>query len=325
MLDFLSPSQHVCLLFGANQWERASGLRPTSDFIKRKLSDVLHGRNVDTFQPPTVDLLCNHHSKKTKNLRSLNEPALHHFIHSGRRNTASRSVAASHPHIPVQSRPFIFPLYNPSSVDIIIFWEIPSQQRSGHLLVPDIAFGAGHAALKEIIEDAEEIKAKRNMYAETQREKNEILDAVRASEWNKEMNPIVVTIQHGHVMEHDFTKGACHMQTSFILRNISLTHTSRFVFRLDSHTDIHSSLDLLPPQYSGRLTFRGTLKPMQILSLNPTVWITRPGTYALVGWLLETEVGETFDTSGWQTRLRYVQGPPVGDRASVTVIDIASS
>jgi hypothetical protein len=67
--------------------------------------------------------------------------------------------------------------------------------------------GAGHAELKEIIEDAEGIKVKRNMYAETQREKNEILDAVRGSEWNAEMNPIIVTLQHGHKMGHNFTEG----------------------------------------------------------------------------------------------------------------------
>jgi hypothetical protein len=113
----------------------------------------------------------------------------------------------SHPHIPVHSHPFIFPLYNPFSVDIVIFWDIPSQQRSGHLLVPGITFGAGHAALKEIIEDAEGIKVRRNMYAETQREKDEILDAIRASEWNAEMNPIVVTLHHEHKLEHDFTEG----------------------------------------------------------------------------------------------------------------------
>jgi trafficking protein particle complex subunit 8 len=61
--------------------------------------------------------------------------------------------------------------------------------------------------LKEIIEDAEGIKVKRNMYAETQREKTEILDAVRISEWNAEMNPIVVILRQGQQLEHDFTAG----------------------------------------------------------------------------------------------------------------------
>jgi hypothetical protein len=183
----------------------------------------------------------------------LNEPSLRHFISSGRRNSVSRSVGAAHPHIPVRSYASIFPLCNPSSVDVVVFWDIPSQQRSGHLLVSGITFGAGHATLKEIVEDAEGIKVKRNMYAETQREKSEILGAVRASEWNVEMNPIVVTVQHGHQLEHDFKEGcvkrrvavpwtdllsirACHTQTPFVLRNLSLTHTSRFVLKLDSNT-----------------------------------------------------------------------------------------
>lgn len=89
---------------------------------------------------------------------------------------------------------------------MVVFWEISSQQRSGHLLIPGITFGASHAPLKEIIEDAEGAKVKRSMYAETQREKEEILDAIRASEWNAEMNPIFVTLQHGHTVEHKFAE-----------------------------------------------------------------------------------------------------------------------
>lgn len=107
----------------------------------------------------------------------------------------------------MQSHPSIFPLYNPSSVDVIVFWEIPSQARAGHILIPGVTFGAGHAALKEIIEDAEGAKVKRSMYAETQREKEEILDAIRASEWNAEMNPIVIDQQHGRTVKHEFSQG----------------------------------------------------------------------------------------------------------------------
>jgi hypothetical protein len=218
---------------------------------------------------------------------------LRHFIYGGRRNSVSRSAAASHPHIPAGSHPFIFPLYNPFSVDVVIFWEIPSEGRSGHLLVPDINFGAGHAALKEIIEDAERIKVKRNMYAETQREKNEILDAVRASEWNAEMNPIVVTLQHGHKVEHDFTEGcvkhsvllchltfptisAYHVQTPFTLRNLSLTHTSRFVLKLDSNIETLSTASyVIPPtthihyaSHSLKLLSQGTFCHHNILAVS---------------------------------------------------------
>jgi hypothetical protein len=142
--------------------------------------------------------------------------ATRYFIRVGRRNVVSRSIADSHPHIPVISYPSIFPLYNPASIDVIVFWEIPSQHRSGHLLVPGITLGAGHAALKDIIEEAEGARVQRSMYAETQREKREILDAIRQSEWNVEMNPILVTLQDANTLQHDFSKG-CVVQCSLLL------------------------------------------------------------------------------------------------------------
>ena len=174
---------------------------------------------------------------------------MRHFIHSGRRNSVSRLISAAHPHIPVRSHPSIFPLYNPHSVDIVVFWEVPSQQRSGHLLVPGITFGAGHAGLKEIIEDAEGIKVKRSMYAETQREKNEILDAVRGSEWNAEINPILMTIQHGHKMEHNFAKGCVNhciglsWVDSSVYQGLSCTNTFHAAqFILDAWSALRSQI-----------------------------------------------------------------------------------
>jgi trafficking protein particle complex subunit 8 len=58
-----------------------------------------------------------------------------------------------------------------------------------------------------VIDEAEGSKVKRMMYAETQREKMEILEAIRASEWNVEMNPLVVAVQDGVRVEHDLSKG----------------------------------------------------------------------------------------------------------------------
>lgn len=78
------------------------------------------------------------------------------------------------------------------------------------------AFSAGHAALKETIEAAENAKVKRSMYAETQREKMEVLESIRNSEWNREMNPIVVTLQDQRPLEHDFSKGYGHYLLCFL-------------------------------------------------------------------------------------------------------------
>jgi len=81
------------------------------------------------------------------------------------------------------------------------------QNISGHINVHGVTLGAGHAALDGIIEEAESAKVKRSMYAETQREKMEVLDAIRESEWNVEMKPIVLSLQDVGTKVHDFLKG----------------------------------------------------------------------------------------------------------------------
>lgn len=135
------------------------------------------------------------------------EPFVAHFIMDARRIAVSRTLAQSHPRIPTSSYSSIFPLYNPLSVDFVIFWKIPSEQRFGHILVSEIALGASHAVLREVLEGVESAKVKRSMYAETQREKTEMLQAIRDSEWNAEMNPVVVIVKDGLVTEHDFSQG----------------------------------------------------------------------------------------------------------------------
>ena len=90
---------------------------------------------------------------------------------------------------------------------MIVFWTVPLQSISGHINVHGITLGAGHAALDSIIEEAESAKVKRSLYAETRRENMEVLDAIRGSEWNVEMNPIVPSFQDVGTQIHDFSKG----------------------------------------------------------------------------------------------------------------------
>jgi hypothetical protein len=116
-------------------------------------------------------------------------------------------IAQVHSYIPPASHPSIFPLYNPTSFDVIVFWTIPLQSISGHINVHRITLGAGHAALDGIIEEAESAKVKRSMYAETRKENMEVLDAIRGCEWNVEMNPIVPSLQDMGTQVHDFSKG----------------------------------------------------------------------------------------------------------------------
>ncbi len=81
------------------------------------------------------------------------------------------------------------------------------------------------------------------------------------------------------------------------------------------------SRDLAPPSWIGRLTFRGTLEPMQHTVLKPTLLATGPDTYALDGWQLEVEVGQRTD-QGWRTIYRYLEKPSRVHRPCVTVVAV---
>lgn len=136
----------------------------------------------------------------------MHDPVLSCLFLSEKGWIVANSIARSHPHVPATTHPHIFPLFNPLAVDFLVFWEIPFEHRTGFILLSGLNLGAGHAALQEVIENVESAKVKRSMYAETQREKMEILQSIRDSEWNVEMNPLVVTIQED-VVEHDFSRG----------------------------------------------------------------------------------------------------------------------
>ena len=67
-----------------------------------------------------------------------------------------------------------------------------------------LTLGAEHGELGAMIEEAESAKVKRSMYAETQKEKMEVMQAVRDGEWNVNSNPVVVNVRYDLVVEHDF-------------------------------------------------------------------------------------------------------------------------
>uniref|UniRef100_A0A0W0FGI2 Uncharacterized protein n=1 Tax=Moniliophthora roreri TaxID=221103 RepID=A0A0W0FGI2_MONRR len=317
IMDFtpgpILPLQSCQFCFSANPWQAASGTKETMDFVARKLKDVLQGRDVEQTDPPTLSL-CSSHVVKTSQSRTLATDVSQHFIFGRRRRVVVQSINSSHPHIHQRAHRYIFPLYNPASLDILISWTIPSEGRSGSHLVSDLDVGAGHAALREILEEAENTKGTRSMYSETQQERMEIFQAIRGSEWNAEMNPLVVQFDAADIIKHDFSQGPCHAPVSITIRNYSLTHKSRFILQLNGDPNSYppSLTDELPAPYSGRLTHRGLLKPLQNTSLEARLWITRPGSYVLGGWCLKTEVLEPSSATdeGVVVRHRYMQEPP---------------
>jgi len=209
---------------------------------------------------------------------------------------------------------------------MIVFWTIPSRNISGHINVHGITLGAGHAALDGIIEETESTKVKRSMYAETQRENMEVLDAIRASEWNVEMNPVILSLQDVGTQVHDFSKGPFTLPLKFLLRNHSLTHEARYTLNLMPEPTT-SSKTFLPLPYKGRFTFRGVIPPSEWVIVQPKVWFTRAGSYELGGWNLETEIhtADVADPTKSMKKRRYLHEPQLSESMCLIVCDAQTS
>ncbi|KAI0778588.1 ER-golgi trafficking TRAPP I complex 85 kDa subunit-domain-containing protein [Trametes elegans] len=329
----ISSRQVANFSLGASPWDSGQSARETQEFVARKIRAVLQEDPVDPSEPPPIQLACTHVGSGT-DIVPLHTPATRHFIHCGRRTMTAQATAASHPYIPAHLHRAIFPLHNPATVDVVLFWELPAQKRAGHILLQGPTLGAGHAALRELVRAAENTRVKRSMYAETRRERVAILHAVRACEWNREDDPVAVFVRDGEVVEHDFRQGPCHVPVAFTFRNLSLTHPARVTLKLvhEPESDPQTLDNLLPPPYGGRLTHRRVLGPSQSHTTRAKLWVTRAGCYALDSWTVETEVGEPPEPSQpdvestatpWRSRqLRYIQRPPAGVRPHVAVVDV---
>jgi hypothetical protein len=64
------------------------------------------------------------------------------------------------------------------------------------------------------------------MYAETDRERLSILESIRASEWNAEMNPVSLTTIEPGVINHDFSERSVSINTQ-ALESVSSCLTGR--------------------------------------------------------------------------------------------------
>lgn len=137
------------------------------------------------------------------------DPYDQHLLTSSRRAYIRQTLASEFPSISEDVRHRIFPLYTPHTFDIYIYWEMSTFDfvRTGCCIVRELCVGAGHEGLREVLQKAENAKDT-SMYAETQRERETLLVALQNSEWNLEMDPLVIKVRtRSAIVEHDFRRG----------------------------------------------------------------------------------------------------------------------
>ncbi|GJJ13919.1 hypothetical protein Clacol_008176 [Clathrus columnatus] len=253
------------------------------DMAIHRLRGVLLGEPLDPSPFPSTDVLFSHMSKSEA---SIHAPGYLELLHSSWRTYMNDTLLYRFREFFPDSFDKILPLWSHRRMNIVLSWEIPEENRRGFVTIPGITLGACHAPLEEAIHNSAASSTKRAIYAETTREKAVIQNIIQSSDWNTEMNPLVVRVStRSPQIAHDFSHG----------QNMA-------------------------PCYIGALTRRGSLKPRESATVQVKMWVTRPGIYGLDGWKLETEVGGR-EQEPWLIRASYVQEVEPDEGNVVIIVD----
>lgn len=195
-----------------------------SAFAIRKIDDLLQGRDVKTSLPGSIQLNLNTISSVSLSIQpsltisglirfmpqnatliDTSSPALLASIIQTHSHLRQASLRKQIPSIPSSLQQYLFPLFNARSIDVVVFWTIPSTGVSGHHHLSDIPIGASSNELLEVLERAE-LKAG-GLYAESQRERSTLLASLRKCELGLDENPTFVRLEVEQFVEHDFEEG----------------------------------------------------------------------------------------------------------------------
>lgn len=290
------------------------------DMVIDRLGNALLGKQNDSSPFPALDISFSHFSKSEERLSAHTSGHLDLLHHAWRTCSNDKALAQARVLFPKNFHKLL-PLWHSRMLNIVIYWEIPEENRRGFVAVPGIALGACSAPLDELIQTSDASSKKRSIYAETSRERTAIQSVIQSLDWNAEMNPLVIQVStESPRVTHDFSKGECTITVSFVIRNFSLTNYARFTLRLPSHSNTKPSQTRnLAPCYMGALTRRGTVEPRETVTVQARIWATRPGIYDLDEWKLETEVGGK-QLEPWSTLGHYVQEVAAKDNNIVIVM-----
>ncbi|KAH7104622.1 ER-golgi trafficking TRAPP I complex 85 kDa subunit-domain-containing protein [Auriculariales sp. MPI-PUGE-AT-0066] len=276
--QLLHPSQSTRFLLQAQPWLEGKGGLETEQHTISMLAQIVGGQQVTPKAPPTLDLKLSNVSKS---------------LPSG---TSPRANGATGVHLPV---------IPPRAVDVVIQWSIPTEKRFGQLVLANqLTLGATHGSLNALLEGVRTGKAKRTMFAETDRAKAGLLNALEGSTWNEEMNPLSVSVSAPST-RHDFSQGPCSLPVSFSVHNYSASRSAKFVLRLSNDDRVPAGRKTAA--FVGRLAYRGTLPPHGHSTVTARVWIPLPGQYQLGRWSLETHVADAdASSSDFKPAARYL-------------------
>lgn len=131
-------------------------------------------------------------------------PLLASVLHT-HRALRSLELSARLPTVAPSLHRHLFPAFESRSIDLLVFWTVPSTGARGHHHLTGIPLGASTNRLRDVLDKAE-LKAG-GLYAESQRERTALLAGLRRSELGTDEDPARVSVAVNEFVTHDFATG----------------------------------------------------------------------------------------------------------------------
>ncbi|KAI5480856.1 (transport protein particle) complex protein Trs85 [Pseudohyphozyma bogoriensis] len=294
------------------------GIRPASEdlgeddgiaFTVGKLDDLLQGKDVKKGVPGDTNFYTGSSSSGLPRVNTTLSPLFSSLVRT-HIQLRHRSLTNQLPTIPKDLHQYLFTLFNPRSIDLVVFWTVPSTGVQGHHHLVDIPLGAATNSLTQVLETAE-LKAG-GLYAESQRERSTLLAGLRRSELGVDGNPIEVVIEVADAVDHDFDAGPCFVPVTFFVRNVSAAAPLHFTLLLQS-SDTEGASTSSPTRlpYAGTLTHRGIVAPLGIERVSTQLWLSKAGNYDVGDWRVDATGPGTWSKIGASrvVRVKDVKAP----------------
>jgi len=226
------------------------------------------------------------------------------FLWSSHRLRVHNTAVMTFPTITMRQVETMFPFYTAVDMDLCVLWELPGIARSGQIDLANLLVGVQHGTLNELLQSTSDSKvATREMYAETTRERESLIQTISTSAWNANEDPSRLHLQVDPFQKHDFESRPCIVPVTFIIRNYSFQYSIRFSLNTQ-----HSLPDTGTPQckYIGLVTHHGIVAPSSHTLVTGRVMVFRPGLYSLPSCELRTDVGYEHDGL-WRSVANFIQ------------------
>ncbi|KAK8861544.1 hypothetical protein IAR55_002366 [Kwoniella newhampshirensis] len=236
---------------------------------------------------------------------------------SSRRTSRLAYLAQNFPTVPKSALSRIFPLIEPSDLDLIFSYSIPSSSQKGHVTLHSLRPAPEFSLVEGLRREVEAAiasgsKTTRTMYEETGRLRRVLMDSVLEGCIAREGDPVIVRIRIGEgkrgVVEHDFANGATRIPVVFEFQNRSLYLPVRYVMKLPIPSTQQQDTSISQPHFIGNLSHRGMMSAGSKEEVNTEIWVHEPSLVNLEGWELTVETGEPLaevEEGEWRARMSW--------------------